>query len=215
MYTVKINDDNTVSVVAKQRIVQMSKLVDELYFIVPKKYNEYEMKDFEFWMQYKVVGSHEFNLEQLKLVDEDYKNDYLRYTTDFDTNLTKDDGTIEIQLKFINQEMNTEGETTQRVRNIEKFSIDVTPVDKWFVAPDAALDELTQVLLANRQNIQALKDIAEILYNNKADDLIIDKINKKLKVSANGVAVGKGVDLAGLGDEVAEANEKGLNKVFI
>lgn len=215
MYTVKINDDNTVSIVAKQRIVQMSKLVDELYFIVPKKYNEYEMKDFEFWMQYKVVGAHEFNLEQLKLVDENYKNDYLRYTTDFDTNLTKDDGTIEIQLKFINQEMDTEGGTTQRIRNIEKFSINVTPVEKWFVAPDSALDTLTQLLLANRQNVQALKDIAEALYNTKADDLVIDRIAKKLKVSANGVAVGEGVNLADLGDEVAEANDNGLIKVII
>ena len=215
MYTVKINDDNTVSIVAKQRIVQMSKLVDELYFIVPKKYNEYEMKDFEFWMQYKVVGAHEFNLEQLKLVDENYKNDYLRYTTDFDTNLTKDDGTIEIQLKFINQEMDTEGGTTQRIRNIEKFTIDITSVDNWFVAPDSALDTLTQLLLANRQNVQALKDIAEALYNTKADDLVIDRIAKKLKVSANGVAVGEGVNLADLGDEVAEANDNGLIKVII
>ena len=44
MYTVKINDDNTVSIVAKQRIVQFSKLVDELYFIVPKLYNPADNK---------------------------------------------------------------------------------------------------------------------------------------------------------------------------
>lgn len=215
MYTVKINDDNTVSIVAKQRIVQMSKLVDELYFIVPKLYNGYEMKNFEFWMLFKPTDGHEFKMELLKLVDENYKNDYLRYTTDFDTNLTKDAGTIEIQLKFVNEEMNSDGQVTQRVRNIEKFTIDITSVDNWFVAPDSALDTLTQLLLANRQNVQALKDIAEALYNTKADDLVIDKIAKKLKVSANGVAVGEGVNLADLGDEVAEANDNGLIKVII
>ena len=198
MYTVKINDDNTVSIVAKQRIVQFSKLVDELYFIVPKLYNGYEMKNFEFWMLFKPTDGHEFKMELLKLVDENYKNDYLRYTTDFDTNLTKDAGTIEIQLKFVNEEMNSDGQ-----------------VDNWFVAPDSALDTLTQLLLANRQNVQALKDIAEALYNTKADDLVIDKIAKKLKVSANGVAVGEGVNLADLGDEVAEANDNGLIKVII
>ena len=69
--------------------------------------------------------------------------------------------------------------------------------------------------LANRQNVQALKDIAEALYNTKADDLVIDRIAKKLKVSANGVAVGEGVNLADLGDEVAEANDNGLIKVII
>ncbi len=78
MYTVKINDDNTVSIVAKQRIVQFSKLVDELYFIVPKLYNGYEMKNFEFWMLFKPTDGHEFKMELLKLVDENYKNDYLR-----------------------------------------------------------------------------------------------------------------------------------------
>ena len=60
--------------------------------------------------------------------------------------------------------MNSDGQVTQRVRNIEKFTIDITSVDNWFVAPDSALDTLTQLLLANRQNVQALKDIDRIEY---------------------------------------------------
>lgn len=215
MYTVKINDDNTVSIVAKQRIIQQSKLVDELFFIVPKLYNEYEMKDFEFWMQFQNPISHKINLEQLKLVDEDYKNDYLRYTIDFDTNLTAEAGDISVNLKFVNVELTEEGENIQRVRNISPFTITVTAIEDWFVVPDPALDTLTKIIITNQENVKALQDVAKNLSANKVDDLMIDNDNKRLKVSSNGTPIGEGVDLNNLGDEVAEATDAGLIKVII
>lgn len=215
MYTVKVNEDNTVSIVAKQRIVQLSKLVDELYFIVPKLYNTYEMKNFEFWMEFQNPVSHKVNLEQLKLIDENYKNDYLQYTIDFDTNLTAEAGDVPINLKFVNVELTDEGENIQRVRNISPFAVTITAIEDWFSVPDPALDTLTKIMLTNQENVKALQDVAKGLSASKVDDLMIDNEDKRLKVSSNGVPIGDGVDLNNLGDEVAEATDAGLIKVII
>lgn len=215
MYTILIKQDNTAVSTETQRIMQRSKLVDVLQFIVPKMYNEYEMADFDFMLQYRLPISHELKLEILSLVNADYKTDYLLYTLPVDTSITAENGEVELQMSFIRKYMNEDGTTVEQVREIESISITVIPVTDWFTAPDSALSTLTQYYLAAQNNIKALNDLIGTINQKKADDIKLDVKEGSLYLTSNGKQIGTPIPLNQLGDEIAEETEGGLIRVNI
>lgn len=215
MYTILINDDNTVTESETHPIMQRSKLVDDLCFIVPKIYNGYDMSKFVFTMEYRTPISHTYNYKILVLTDPNYKDDFLKYTIDIDTDLTAENGDLEINLRFIGTFMQTDGTVLQQVREISPYKLTIIPITSWFVAPDEALDTLTQMIIANQQNIQATADLAGALNQSKADNIKLDKESKELYLTAHGSKIGTSVVLEELGDEIAEATRKGLVRVNI
>lgn len=215
MYTILIKNDNTAVTKEKQRIMQRSKLVDTLQFIVPKLYQEYEMKDFDFLLQYRLPISHELKLEVLTLSDEDYKTDYLLYSLPIDTALTVENGEVELQLSFVRKYMLDNGTTIEQNREIDPISITVIPVTEWFTAPDSALSTLKQYYLAAQSNINALNDLIETLDQNKADNIKLDVKEGSIYLTANGKQIGTPIDIEELGDSIAEETEGGLIKVNI
>ncbi len=215
MYTLLINNDNTVTATVTHPIMQRSKLVDDLYFIVPKMYNKYNMSDFDFIMEYKTPVLNKHSLKKLVLVDENYKGDYLKYTLSIDTDLTAENGDVEIKLKFIGLSMQLDGTVLQHVREIMPFKLTIIPIVSWFIDPDEDLDPLVQMIIANQQNIKATADLAGILNQSKADNISLDKINKEIYLTQHGNKLGNAIPLSELGDELAEATEKGLVKMNI
>lgn len=215
MYTLLINNDNTVTASVTHPIMQRSKLVDDLYFIVPKMYNKYDMADFDFIMEYRTPISHTYNYKALTLTDPSYKNDYLRYTIDIDTDLTSENGELELNLKFVGTFMQQDGTVLQQVRELAPCTLTIIPVVSWFTAPDEALNTLTQMIIANQQNIKATADLAGILNQSKADNIKLDKDAKELYLESNGTKTGNSINLEELGDEIAEATKKGLVRVNI
>lgn len=215
MYTILIKPDNTAVSTETQRIMQRSKLVDVLQFIVPKMYGEYEMADFDFMLQYRLPISHELKWEILSLKDEDYKTDYLLYTLPVDTSITAENGEVELQMSFIRKYMNEDGSTIEQVREIEPINITVIPITDWFTVPDSALSTLTQYYLAAQNSIKALNDLIGTINQKKADDIKLDVEDGSLYLTANGKQIGTPISLDQLGDEIAEETEGGLIRVNI
>lgn len=215
MYTLLINNDNTVTASISHPIMQRSKLVDDLYFLVPKEYNSWDMSEFDLIMGYRTPISHSFNYKKLVLTDENYKERYLRYTLTLDTDLTAENGDVEINLEFIGVFMQTDGTVIQRTRTIMPYKLTVVPIASWFTAPDDALDTLTQMIIANQQNIKAASDLVGIINQSKADDIVLDKTNKEIYLTVHGNKLGTSIPLSELGDEMAEAAENGLVKMNI
>lgn len=215
MYTILIKNDNTAVTKEKQRIMQRSKLIDTLQFIVPKLYQEYEMKDFDFLLQYRLPISHELKLEVLTLKDEDYKTDYLLYSLPIDTALTVENGEVELQMSFVRKYMLDDGTTVEQNREIDPISITVIPVTDWFTVPDSALSTLTQYYLAAQSNINALNDLMGTINQNKADNIKLDVKEGSIYLTANGKQIGTPIDIEALGDSIAEETEGGLIKVNI
>ena len=215
MYTILIKQDNTAVSTETQRIMQRSKLVDTLQFIVPKMYEDYEMREFDFMLQYRLPISHELKWEILTLVNEDYKTDYLLYTVPIDTSLTVENGEVEMQLSFIRKSMQEDGTTIEQVREIAPVTITIIPVTDWFTVPDSALSTLTQYYLAAQNNIKALNDLIGTINQNKADNIKLDVEDGSLYLTANGKQIGTPIPLEQLGDEVAEETKGGLIRVNI
>ena len=65
LYTILINDDNTLTTSVRERIMQRSKLVDSLHFLCPPTYKELDMTDFTVTLEYILPVSREYKTEEL------------------------------------------------------------------------------------------------------------------------------------------------------
>lgn len=156
MYTIIVNNDNTLYGSKKERIMQREKLFNKLWILVPPHYNGYDMSECTVTMRYLMPISREFKTETLVLSDERYE-EYLKYVLPVDTCLTKEWGDIEINLTFTMLDVNEKGDIIQRVRKTDSHMITITKLPDWdSVVPDSALSALDQRILKQDAQIKAL-----------------------------------------------------------
>lgn len=203
MYVILINDDDSMYGSHKERIMQRSKCVDELIFIVNSVYrNKHDMTNASVLLEYVLPVSREYKTEYLTLSDERYKDCFLQYKLPIDTNLTKEAGTIELQLTFAYVEMDENGNCIQRVRKISPTTINITPISAWSdIIPDSALTALDNLILKQNAQIKALTDLANSFDSNQVDNLLYDSKEETLQLSANGVGIGNKVSVRNMIDD--------------
>ena len=211
MYTILLNETNELITSVKERIMQRSKLVDNLHFLVDPIYKGHDMSEFMATMEYLLPVSKELHTEQLTLSDELYK-EKLEYKVPFDTTLTKEAGKIEVQLTFTKIEMDEEGKTIQYVRKTSPASITIVPISAWSdIIADSALDVIDQRLIQTEAMINALNDLSQEIYDNKADNIVFN--TNKIQLVANGKPIGDPVSLDEAHDQLIDDSEDGNIKV--
>lgn len=190
MYTILVNEANELITSVKERIMQRSKLVDSLHFLVDPIYKEVDMSNFSCTMEYVLPISREYKTESLIKSETLYKGK-LQYKLPFDTCLTKEHGKIEVKLTFTMVELNPDGKAIQRVRKTSSTTITIVPISAWSdVVADDALTALDQRLLQIDAMLGAVHDMNMYLDDTKADSLIYDDKEETLQLSANGVGIG-------------------------
>ena len=215
MYTILVNDDNTLTTSVRERIMQRSKLVDSLHFLVEPTYKELNIADFTVTLEYVLPISKKYKVETLIKSDELYK-ERLEYKLPFDTNLTREYGDIEIQLTFTKVDLDEEGKDIQYVRKTSTASITIVPISAWSdVIPDEALTDLDQKILKTDAQIKELHEIQENILVEKADNLVLDEENKELYLTAEGNQIGNKVKLSDLGNEIVQSSDEGLITMMI
>ena len=215
MYTILVNDDNTLTTSVRERIMQRSKLVDSLHFLVSPTYKELDMTDFTVTMEYILPVSKEYVSEVLVKSEELYK-EMLEYKLPFDTDLTKEAGEIEVKLTFSKVDLDEDGNDVQYVRKISATSITIIPVESWCdIIPDKALDAIDQRIIKTDAQIKALLEANEITRLEKADNLVLDNENKELYLTAEGNQIGDKVKLSDLGNEIVQSSDEGLITMMI
>lgn len=215
MYTILVNDDNTLITSVKERIMQRSKLVDSLHFLVNPVYNEHDMSTFTVVLEYIKPISREYKTEILTQSEEVYK-EKLEYKLPFDTELTKEAGEIEVKLTFSKVDLDAEGNDVQYVRKTSSTTIRIVPIEAWCnIIPDKALDVIDQRIIKTDAQIKALMEANEITRLEKADNIVLDSENKELYLTAEGNQIGDKVKLSDLGNEIAESTDEGLVTMII
>lgn len=195
MYTILISDTNELVTTVKERIVQRSKLVDNLHFLVSPTYKEYDMQNFTAMLEYVTPASRELKSEILTKSDALYKG-MIEYKFPIDTSITKEAGDIELLLTFVYVEMQPDGKTYQHVRKTTPTTIHVVPVPAWCdVVPDSALTALDQRLIQVEAMMQAANDMAQWLSDTKADNIRYDETGKYIQLTANGSPIGDRIAL--------------------
>lgn len=215
MYTILVNDDNTLTTSVRERVMQRSKLVDSLHFLVEPTYKELDIADFTVTLEYVLPISKKYKVETLIKSDELYK-ERLEYKLPFDTNLTREYGDIEIQLTFTKVDLDEEGKDIQYVRKTSTTSITIVPISAWSdVIPDEALTDLDQKILKTDAQIKELREMQENILVEKADNLVLDEENKELYLTAEGNQIGNKVKLSDLGNEIVQSSGEGLVTMMI
>lgn len=203
MYVILVNDDDTLYGSHKERIMQRSKCVDNLVFLVNPIYrNTYDMTGTTVMLEYLLPVSRKYKTEILTLSDERYKDCYLQYKLPFDTNLTSESGSVELQLTFVDVDLDENGNGIQRVRKTSKTTIEVTPISAWSdIIPDSALSPLDQRLIVTNAQIKALEGLANVFGSSKVDNLVYNPQEDTLQLTANGVGIGDKVSVKDMLDD--------------
>lgn len=202
MYTILVCEDNSLYASHKERVMQRSKLVDTLAFIVDPIYNGVDMTDASVMLEYILPVSREYKTVALVLDNERYGDCFLQYKLPFDTDLTSQAGSIELQLTFAYVEMMPNGKGIQRVRKTSTTTVDVIPITAWSdIIPDKALGGLDQRLIVMNTQIQALNDCMNVISANNVDDIVYNPVEETLQLHAKGVGVGSKVSVRDMLDD--------------
>ena len=195
MYVILVSNDNTMSAPKKQRIMQRSKLVDDLYFLVPEIYNETKMSDYVVLLEYLLPVSKQYKTEILSLCPDKYE-DHLKYVLPVDTEITSEAGDIELQLTFAKTELDIHGRGIQKVRKVNGISITIIPIHKWSdIIPDSALNTIDQRLIKMDAQLRYMEDLNNSVYAEKADNIIYDQANNSLQLMSGNKMIGNVVNL--------------------
>lgn len=195
MYVILVNDDNTLTTSVSQRIMQRSKLVDTLWFLVPPAYNGFDMSLCTVLLEYLMPISKKYKTEILNLSSEGYEG-YLKYELPVDTEITSEHGKVSVQISFIYSDMDEYGNSVQRVRKVTGTEINVLPINAWSdIIPDSALTSLDQRIIKLDAQMKALNEISISGCENKADSLSYNKETNELQLMAGNKPVGEKVVL--------------------
>lgn len=197
MYTIIVNDDDTLYGSNKERLMQRQKLVNDIVFIVDPIYrNTHDMTDASVLLEYVLPVSREYKTEFLVLSDERYNGYFLQYKLPIDTNLSREPGEIELQLTFAWTELDANGNGIQHVRKTSPTTIKVIPISAWAdIVPDDALSALDERLIKLDAQMRGLNEYAEFLESNKADSIIYDEVEDTLQLTSNGQGIGDKVSV--------------------
>lgn len=205
MYTFLIGDDNTLTASVTERIMERSKMVDNMHFLADQIYKDVNMSDFTVMLEYVLPISKKYKTEFLRKSENLYKNK-LEYLLPFDTNLTSEAGDIEIQLTFTKVEMDSEGKTTQYVRKVGPGIVHIIPISKWSdIIPDEALSTLDQRIIALEALNKAMTDRFNINLDNKADNLMYDD-EHRIQLTSNGKPIGNAIKITTESVEVEDGS---------
>lgn len=198
-YVIMVNDDNSMTATQKKRIVQRSKLIDDLWFLVKPEYNGYNMADFTVVLEYLSPVSHKYRTEFLTRSEEEY-NGYLKYNLPVNTTLTAEAGNVEILLTFLLVELDENGKGVQRTRKITGTNINIVPISAWSdIIPDCALSTLDQRIIKMDAQIKALNETSAVMADSKADNITYDEETNALQLKAGDKLIGDKVVISNVG----------------
>lgn len=203
MYTLLLNSTNELITTVKERIMQRSKLVDDLHILVEPTYKGIDMSDWTVCLEYVLPISKEYHTEFLVKSDELYKGSHLEYKLPFDTRLTAEPGDVKLQLTFIKVDINESGQSIQRVRKTSETSITIVPISAWSdLIADNSLNALDQRIIQIDAAISALDELSQTLYDNQVDNISYDKSNNIIQLVAKGQPIGDAIKLNGCSSDI-------------
>lgn len=197
-YTFVVNESNSVTASRKETIMQRSKLVNDIWFLVNPEYGFNDMTLFSVILEYVLPVSRKYRTVELTKDDEGY-NGYLKYVVPIDTDLSSEAGDVEMQLTFAYVGLEPDGTSIQRVRKTMVCNLHVTPIAAWSdIIPDEALSSLDQRIIKIDAQIKRLNEMGDVFDKTKADNIRYDAVENSIQLTAKGREIGDEVRLQGV-----------------
>ena len=206
MYIIVMDDEKQLTPTIKQPIYRGENLVNDIKFLLPLTYKEFDLSEFTVTLQYVHRGL--IVCEEVLLMDSpSLRPDRLSYSLRLDSVFTKREGRIEIQLRIT--KVNTET-AEQYILKTSSCFIDILPAKRYYVTKDEE-GELSTKLEEMNSKIEIFNSILAT----KADDIVLDSENEELYLSSSGYKIGKAISTKELGDVIADSSTDGLINVLI
>ena len=180
MYTILVNDDNSLQTSIRSKIMQGSKNIDYLHFLTNPTYNDIDMSELSVILTYILPISKERKTIRLEKSEELYK-ERLEYKIllDNDENfITSEYGDVKMWLTFIDNE------------NVIRYTMPT------FITVYRA-EESSSIPIDPPQT-------------QTVDNLYLDKDTNSIYLTANGEAVGTAIPINDLSDAIVESSNDGL-----
>lgn len=204
MYTIKINDDNSVITTVHETIMEKSNYVDTIQILCDKFYkNQIDMTDSTLYMKYLMPVSKKIKMTQLTAVDINYKNNYIQYKIPADAYLTAEPGNIEVSFTFIKLTTEPDGSHTSYIRKTEAGSIKITPLAQFdSYEPNEMFSEIDQRILMLEAIQKDLAALNQSIYDEMVRDIRINDQQHKLILTNKDGDTGTGVDIMDLSKSI-------------
>lgn len=202
-FTFLLEDDNCLVATRREVIMQRSRLVDEVHFLVKPEYKTVEnnMALFTVMMEYILPVSREYHTLELIQDPEGYE-EYLKYVVPLGTDFSSEAGDIELQLTFVYVGLDPDGKDVQKVRKTKIGKLHITPVAAWSdIIPDAALSALDQRIIKTQAQINELGYYASVISENQVDNIAFDDTNETIQLMAGNKGVGDKINVREILDE--------------
>lgn len=202
-YIFLLENDNEIVASHREVLMQRSKLVDEVWFLVNPKYKtcENNMSVFSVLLEYILPVSKSYHSLELVKDNEGYK-EYLKYAVPLDSNLSSEAGDIQLQLTFVYVGLDADGNGIQKVRKTKPAKLHITPIASWGdIIPDASLSAIDQRIIKTQAQIKELGYYAEILGENQVDNLVYDDNSDTLQLMAGRKEIGNKVSVRDMLDD--------------
>lgn len=212
-YVFLLENDNEIIASHREVLMQRSKLVDEIWFLVNPKYKtcENDMSVFSVLLEYILPTSRSYHSLELIQDKKGYK-EYLKYVVPLDSNLSSESGDIQLQLSFIYVGLDSDGNDVQKVRKTRPATLHITPIANWGdIIPDASLAAIDQRIIKTQAQIKELGYYAEIISENQVDNLKFDDKSDTLQLMAKNKPVGNKVSVKDMLDDGIPVVELGSN----
>lgn len=194
-YVILVNEDNTLTASRKERIMQRSKLFNNLWFLAEPTYNGYDISACTVVMEYILPISKKYYSDILELSEQGYQ-EYLKYVVPIDSKLTAEAGEVELQLTFIYSDLDENGESVQRVRKTSTTKLNIIPIGAWSdIVPDSALGALDQRIIKMDAQIKELLNLGDAYDAAKADNIAYDADKQTLQLLSGVNKIGDEVSL--------------------
>lgn len=210
MYTILINQDDTITTSVRENIMHRSSMVNKLHILTNQYYHEedenFDMRTFKCAIEYVLPISKEYVVEILTPSEDLYKGK-LEYKLPIKTKITSEVGEVEYKFTFTKLEMDSNGDFIERSRPTTSSSLRVIPVERWddYIA-SSDLSSIAQMMMQNQSVIEQCKSYAEMIYATKADGINYNKDTNELTLTGNGNVI----DRVTLEDDVGCNCEDGV-----
>ena len=206
MFTFLVNKNDTMVATVREPIYHRSSMMRKLRFLVDPKWDgdgkETDLREFVCTLEYKLPISNKYVPVILQPSKELYK-EMLVYTLDVDTMITAEVGNVELKLTWMKLEMNSDGTFKERCRIVPHAILEVLPVAQWSdYIPSVELNNLTQIVLAEKAYAEQIKEYAEQLQEmgqmfmlDKADTITYDKSDNSVQLESMGEPIGEKITL--------------------
>lgn len=192
MYTILMNDNKFLQITSRSTLFQGENYVDTFQIIIPKIYNGIELRPFTVCLEYIDEYQNAY-LDILVPDEEDYKENYIRYTLPITTSLTKRAGNITAKLSMNHVDKE---KLIQYTLHTSEVTIPIHPQSDYYKFSDESLNKVDKLI----GQLDAKLDHIDSLVVNTPDDLGFDE-NGTLHVTVGGKTLGNGVDVAVPGTE--------------